>query len=601
MGKKKGQGQKVVRFRLMPRNPNEVHHPDEEDRVLVPDFRNSKKVDWDLYKELLKDDELRKLIVTGNSREPKSYDHLLDEDGNVVDDVEGGPDDFEGFDIEELEEDVEDYGEDGDMPPELDYDDEYDEEYDDEEGEEERRPSKEEQEEKKKEFLEQKKKELFSDDSELKVTEYDIHMFPDDGYDYRKHVSIGERGKFFPVPPNLENIPHEPSIDGNYDKEIMDMLMGDKEGEDDLDDDFLWQADVSDDEESSVPPLEEPATTSSSSSSASSFSSSAKQPLPKVERLSLRHAFENKFKRKFQDNHRRHLEMLMGFGFGRSPNYARAATESSGMSSQYREMMDEMFDEVMKKYDDEEIGELDDQDPRLKEGGLAIDRFESVFDEFLETTAASTTIQQYQLMLDDHMSSMKLAKAVSQRKTHLHSIEELDGLPPSFDPLEDEDDKLPLPVPKIQDEEIEEEEEEEEEEFEIQELVRKTEETWDCESILSTYSTIYNHPALIGEIPAEKKIRLKRGMPVLPREPEPEPEAEAEGDEEFEDVVNKGEKRPAEETLEEKKARKKAAKEEKKEKRKLKKNLKTKFKNEETRQSRLQATQKSSNPAGMRL
>lgn len=72
------------------------------------------------------------------------------------------------------------------------------------------------------------------------------------------------------------------------------MLMGDKEGEDDLDDDFLWQADVSDDEES-VPPLEAPATSSSSSSSsASSFSSSAKQPLPKVERLSLRQAFESK-------------------------------------------------------------------------------------------------------------------------------------------------------------------------------------------------------------------------------------------------------------------------------------------------------------------
>lgn len=220
-----------MRFRLMPRNPNEMHHPDEEDRVLVPDFRNSKvwthrttkkkkrltkkkkrekKVDWDLYKELLKDDELRKLIVTGNSRETKSYDHLLDEDGNVVDDVERGPDDFEGFDIEELEEDVEEYDEDGDMPPGLDYDDEYD-DYEDEEEKEERRPSKEEQEEKKKEFLEQKKKELFSDDFELKVTEYDIHMFPDDGYDYRKHVSIGERGKFFPVPPNLENIPHEPS------------------------------------------------------------------------------------------------------------------------------------------------------------------------------------------------------------------------------------------------------------------------------------------------------------------------------------------------------------------------------------------------------
>ncbi|KRT82030.1 hypothetical protein AMK59_5293 [Oryctes borbonicus] len=40
-------------------------------------------------------------------------------------------------------------------------------------------------------------------------------------------------------------------------------------------------------------------------------------------------------------------------------------------------------------------------------------------------------------------------------------------------------------------------------------------ETWDCESILSTYSNIYNHPKLIEE-PSKSKIRInmKTGMPM---------------------------------------------------------------------------------------
>ncbi|KXJ14785.1 Protein LTV1-like [Exaiptasia diaphana] len=41
-------------------------------------------------------------------------------------------------------------------------------------------------------------------------------------------------------------------------------------------------------------------------------------------------------------------------------------------------------------------------------------------------------------------------------------------------------------------------------------------EQWDCESILSTYSNLYNHPTLIKEAPKNKSIKLstKTGIPL---------------------------------------------------------------------------------------
>ncbi|KAK9506539.1 hypothetical protein O3M35_008459 [Rhynocoris fuscipes] len=44
----------------------------------------------------------------------------------------------------------------------------------------------------------------------------------------------------------------------------------------------------------------------------------------------------------------------------------------------------------------------------------------------------------------------------------------------------------------------------------------KEKEKWDCESILSTYSTIYNHPKLINAPPSDRiKISNKTGIPII--------------------------------------------------------------------------------------
>ncbi|KAG8577522.1 hypothetical protein GDO81_010209 [Engystomops pustulosus] len=68
---------------------------------------------------------------------------------------------------------------------------------------------------------------------------------------------------------------------------------------------------------------------------------------------------------------------------------------------------------------------------------------------------------------------------------------------------------------------IEEDEEAEEEEEEMQTIViEEPKEKWDCESILSTYSNLYNHPQLIKDPPKAKTIKVsaKTGIPlgVLP-------------------------------------------------------------------------------------
>jgi len=122
-----------------------------------------------------------------------------------------------------------------------------------------------------------------------------------------------------------------------------------------------------------------------------------------------------------------------------------------------------------------------------------------------------------------------------------------------------------------------------EEELELVEVVRNIEDRWDCESILSTYSNLDNHPGLIVE-PSSKpqKIRLsnKTGMPlgVLPTKPSKKEVAEEEERQE-----NLGKAR-GEETPEQKKERKRQIKEMKKIQRENKKAYKTAFKQEELRQ-----------------
>ncbi|KAF1796297.1 Low temperature viability protein-domain-containing protein [Mucor lusitanicus] len=111
--------------------------------------------------------------------------------------------------------------------------------------------------------------------------------------------------------------------------------------------------------------------------------------------------------------------------------------------------------------------------------------------------------------------------------------------------------------------------------------VQRQRETWDVQSVISTYSNLENHPSLINDKGPSKRIRIdpKTGMPVLveverkqkKQQQQQQAESDAEEDDEEEDeedeepLENKGAPRSKAETKEEKRARKQAIKDAKKE------------------------------------
>ncbi|KAK4518256.1 uncharacterized protein ATC70_001608 [Mucor velutinosus] len=132
--------------------------------------------------------------------------------------------------------------------------------------------------------------------------------------------------------------------------------------------------------------------------------------------------------------------------------------------------------------------------------------------------------------------------------------------------------------------------------------VQRQRETWDVQSVISTYSNLENHPSLINDKGPSKRIRIdpKTGMPVLveverkqkKKQQQVESDAEEEGEEEDDEedqvpLENKGEPRSKAETKEEKRARKQAIKEAKKNRREEKKSTKSAFKTEENRQKKI--------------
>ncbi|ORY46701.1 Low temperature viability protein-domain-containing protein [Leucosporidium creatinivorum] len=123
----------------------------------------------------------------------------------------------------------------------------------------------------------------------------------------------------------------------------------------------------------------------------------------------------------------------------------------------------------------------------------------------------------------------------------------------------------------------------------------KPKERWDCETVLSTYSNVSNHPRLLrvrenGPRPARIRIDEKTGFPVVEGgEEKKDEEEDEEMEEESDDGAPRPEtiKRPRGETAEQKKARKEAVKQERASRRAEKKTTKETFGNEFKRQKRI--------------
>jgi len=210
--------------------------------------------------------------------------------------------------------------------------------------------------------------------------------------------------------------------------------------------------------------------------------------------------------------------------------------------TEQRSILEERFEKMLELYDEDDEEEDQDNEEQGFYSNAMDPNMQSVLDEFLESTNKHNKHK-------DGISedTRKMLESSTQRKKELS------------------------------------------EQFEYLQI--KQEPEFDCESITTTYSNLYNHPKVIEEpskksssSPSGDKIKLssKTGIPigVLPeRETKPK---------QFK-LENKGKPRLTEETLEEKKQRKKQIKEERKQQRENKKNLKMVFKTEHLHQIHLQA------------
>nr|XP_002128747.1 protein LTV1 homolog [Ciona intestinalis] len=127
-------------------------------------------------------------------------------------------------------------------------------------------------------------------------------------------------------------------------------------------------------------------------------------------------------------------------------------------------------------------------------------------------------------------------------------------------------------------------------------VMEKPRDNWDCESILSTYSTIYNRPKLIQD-PPKIKISPTTGLPLNSKPHLTKKQLKSlEPEVEKPRVIVRGK----DETREEKTARKAAVKEMKKERRQEKKATKKAFRAEQTRQN-LEIININRNLSGVRI
>jgi len=279
-------------------------------------------------------------------------------------------------------------------------------------------------------------------------------------------------------------------------------------------------------------------------------------------------------------------------------------------------LLDDHFDAVIKRYNDMDIGELDEDDPRMQEGLISMDNnqmLEDALEEF-EKFNRKLLHRDNDVKKNDDVDNA-IASAISKTKgSSLMGIDENDS---SSEEEEEDDD--------------EEEEEKKEDDDDIRThswFQRKEKAQWDCETILSTYSNLDNRPKTIAMKDARQgmhRIRLskKTGLPLAPKssnskksntkkndsrldcnEADEDTIAQAlqslpmmHNDEEFESLVVPDQDiyiRRKGETKEEKKERKRRVKAERRARRAQKKEMKNAFKKAENLVKRHETTDKTS-------
>jgi protein LTV1 len=238
--------------------------------------------------------------------------------------------------------------------------------------------------------------------------------------------------------------------------------------------------------------------------------------------------------------------------------------------------IDEQFEHVLDQYDEANIGEyMDPRDPEVM-GKAEADLDDPIFQEYVKLRE-------------------KLKKPATTPSSFANLVELGEA---------EKENLKPIPVPEVDKAESSASEFEEDP---LKDLYPpKKVEQWDCESFLSTYSNLENHPKLIVETnPNKNKIKLstKTGLPlgVLNGRSattagrsgkEVVDDDDEEDDSEEETSENLGKPRSKTETPEERKERKKQLKESKKLNREKKKLVKQAYKSEEIRQTNVMVSQR---------
>ncbi len=227
-----------------------------------------------------------------------------------------------------------------------------------------------------------------------------------------------------------------------------------------------------------------------------------------------------------------------------------------------KKLLDEHFAALMGQYDDEGMGELEEEE---LEGGLNFEQFEGMLDREMADKERKKKIFKGDLEQNKEM----LKKFILAGNARMLAEEK---------PMEVIDKELmamcrdPRPKPK-----------------------------WDVESVISTLSNQSNHPSLILEPRRNQKPQKQRR-----RRGEGEGEGDEDEDEDLEeideeDVVNLGEKRTKKESKAEKQARKAAAKARAKEARLRKKGTRGQFRQMKKEHVQNVVSNRTANPAGLKL
>ncbi|KAG8827263.1 hypothetical protein FRC19_004469 [Serendipita sp. 401] len=244
----------------------------------------------------------------------------------------------------------------------------------------------------------------------------------------------------------------------------------------------------------------------------------------------------------------------------------------------------------------EGLTRLDEQFERF-EAAYASDQMEEdeedLEDDSDDAPPLITTREDFDAVLDDFLAQESVGNKLVQRLEGKTPQEKLNTLRRALMAEDDRDEE------KVRREALLNREDKEVSAMLMPVDIDQEKERWDCETILTTYSNLENHPRLLRLTQSKrtKKILLdpRTGLPSVAESEDPEREEQNEhsSTESGEDVPAKGTiTRPKNETTEEKKARKQAIKKERQERRQQKKTSKDVFAQERKQQHKSLIAQK---------